>query len=172
MKFFALPERRNGFLATHDAPCEPGLRVNPNYCFVDLSVTATEVRLVSGGSSEETAGETLTAGQTVYRKESDGRAWKADSDTGNPATADCIGICLNAATAGQPVNVATPGSIVDIGATMTLGDIIILSDTAGGLAPIADVDNTDYLCIIGVCTDVTEKYLDMAPFYFANVVHG
>lgn len=121
---------------------------------VDLSITPAGVVPASGYSYVDgIAGETITAGQTLYLKSSDLRYWKADSDASS-ATATLIGIALNGASAGQPVRVQTGGGI-DPEATVTVGEIYVLSDTAGGIMPEGDLEQGDYVSIIGIGTSAT-----------------
>ena len=66
------------------------------------------------------------------------------------ATASVVGIALNNASDGQPLTYAMPGSVVNMGATVTVGEIYVLSGTAGGVAPEADLASDDYVVILGV----------------------
>lgn len=127
------------------------LLATPLYA-VDLSLTAANVVPSAGYQfTDGIAGETITAGQTLYYKETDSRYWKADSDSATSAVRVLVGIALNGASAGQPVRVQTAGSIT-IGATVTVGTIYVLSDTAGGIMPQADLETGDYVSIVGVAT--------------------
>lgn len=118
----------------------------------DLTITASNVVLVDGNTSEGYAGETITAGQPVYLKSSDELLYKGDNDAGTaPATAAIKGIALNGASVGQPVTYQTSGTIT-IGATVTVGTIYVLSATAGGICPAADLASGDYVTIIGVAS--------------------
>lgn len=115
----------------------------------DLSITAANVALVSGTSGTGTAGETVTAGQALYLKSADSRLWLADCDD-TSATATIKGVALNGASAGQPLAYAESGAVVTIGATTTIGEIYVLSGTAGGVAPEGDHASDDYVSLIGV----------------------
>jgi len=111
----------------------------------DLTITAASVAKSTGAveNKQYVAGETITAGQAVYLKSSDSKWWKAQAD-GTSAEADAIGIALNGAAAGQPVSVQTAGAIT-IGATIAVGTTYVVSATAGGIAPVADLASTNYL---------------------------
>jgi len=116
---------------------------------VDVTVTATEVL----DASDTTViaghfGEAVTAGQTVYLKASDGLYWLADADA-SADTAAAKGIAMNGGAAGQPCEVGIGGT-VDPGFTVTVGTIYVLSGTAGGIAPVADLASGDYVTIVGV----------------------
>lgn len=118
----------------------------------DVSVTAANVVPATGYRYiDGTAGETITAGQTLYFKESDQRYWKADSDSATAAVRTLAGIALNGASAGQPLRVFLGGNIT-IGGTVTVGTIYVLSDTAGGIMPAADLETGDYVTIVGIAT--------------------
>jgi hypothetical protein len=134
--------------------------VQPVYA-VDLSLTAASVVPSSGYTFVDgTAGETITAGQTLYFKDSDSRYWKADSDSATAAVRSLVGIALSGASAGQPIRVQTGGSIT-IGATVTVGEIYVLSDTAGGIMPEGDLEQGDYVTIVGIATSSTVILLDI-----------
>ena len=118
----------------------------------DITVTATSVVKGSGAiiNKERVAGETITAGMPVYLKSSDNKWWKSQSD-GTAAEADAQGIALHAASADQPLAVQTGGSIT-IGATILAGVFYYVSNTAGGICPVADLGTADYVTVIGYGT--------------------
>lgn len=116
---------------------------------VDLVVTATSV--VKGATAKVlngTAGATIAAGQAVYRDSATGNYLLADS---NGAAAARIpgGIALNGAAINQPVQVLTDGEVT-IGATMTAGVTYYLSDTPGGICPVADVGSGENAVYLGI----------------------
>lgn len=116
----------------------------------DITITAANV--VAGGSAvkvDGTAGATITAGQVVYRDASTGRYLLADCDSATAAVRSPVGIALNGAANGQPVEVLTKGSVT-IGATLTAGVAYYLSGTPGGICPVADLSTGDYPTIIGI----------------------
>lgn len=117
----------------------------------DLSVTATSVVKGSGtvGTDTALAGVAITAGQTVYKDSSS--LWQlADANLSSTASST-IGIALNNAGAGQPVQVATTGNVT-MGSILTSGVIYVQSATAGGIAPSADINTGWYVTILGVAT--------------------
>lgn len=126
----------------------------------DISITATSVVPGTGAqiNKERVAGETITAGMPVYRKASDDRWWKSQTD-GTSAEADALGIALHAASAGQPLAVQTGGQIT-IGATIAAGVFYYVSNTAGGICPVADLGTADYVTVIGygVTTSIMMVY--------------
>lgn len=116
----------------------------------DLTITAADVVNTSGAIQSGTAGETITAGMAVYVKAADSRLWKAQCD-GTAAEATAVGIALHAALAGQPLAYAGNGSVIDIGAT-TSKTIYVVSATAGGVAPVADLVTGNYISRLGHAT--------------------
>lgn len=127
---------------------------------VDLSITAANVKFISGSKAAGTSGEAITAGQTVYLASSDSKYYKADA---NDATKDELaGIALNSAPgADQPIDVQTGGIIEFQAAATTIGQIYVLSDTAGGIMPEADLAvGVDYVSIVGIGN--TTQRIDMS----------
>jgi hypothetical protein len=120
----------------------------------DLTVTAascvpgTDARLDTG-----VAGETITAGMAVY-KASTGLWMKADSNSATALARAATAIAMTGSSANQPIVVQKSGSLT-LGATMTAGIAYYLSDTAGGICPVADVGAAEYVDVIGVSTSTT-----------------
>lgn len=133
----------------------------------DLSVTAANVRYVSGGTFDGTAGATITAGQTVYLDSADNLLKLADDDV-SAVTADVRGIALHGSANGQPLRIQT-GGVINLGATLTLGEAYALSDTPGGIRPWADLGTGDRVFFLGI--GQTAANLLFNPFN-ANVVHA
>ncbi len=118
------------------------LLCGPAYA-VDISITAANVAIVTGATTTSgTAGATITAGQLVYLDSVTSTIKLADANA-SQATAACVGVALNGAASGQPINYATAGDVT-IGGTVTIGGIYVVSATAGGLAPVADLTSTWY----------------------------
>lgn len=118
----------------------------------DLSITAGSVIAYADVTPRDgTAGETITAGQVVYIDTSDNNEIKlADCDSSS-ATATVAGIALTGASNGQPIKYAPSGEIT-IGATVTVGELYVLSGTAGGIAPEGDLATGDYVSFLGIGT--------------------
>jgi hypothetical protein len=57
--------------------------------------------------------------------------------------------------------VQTAGTLT-LGATMTAGTVYYLSDTPGGICPLADVGAGEYVEVIGVATSTTVMQLILA----------
>lgn len=116
----------------------------------DLSITAASVVKGSNGVVERgTAGATVTAGQVVYYDSAAG-TWKlADDNSATVAARSPRGIALHAASTGQPLTIHKGGDIT-IGATLTAGVAYYLSDTPGGICPVADLATGEYPTIVGI----------------------
>lgn len=116
----------------------------------DLAITAASV--VAGSNANTvagTAGETITAGQTVYKSSTTGKYMKADSNSGTAEARVPVGVALNGGALNQPVLVQKSGDVT-IGATLTAGVAYYQSDTAGGICPVADVGSGEYSTIVGI----------------------
>jgi hypothetical protein len=129
----------------------------------DLTITAANVLAQSGAELENgSLGETVTAGQALYKLASDGRWYLADNNSATAAVRQATAIALNGGAAGQPVRVLRSGRIT-IGATMTAGVAYYLSDTPGGICPVADIGSGEYSCLIGLA--VSTSILDVKFLY-------
>jgi len=119
----------------------------------DISITAGNVVSGSNAVTENGfAGAAITAGQAVYR-DTAGLYQLADSN-GAAALRVTRGIALNSAGANQPLAIQRQGDIT-IGATLTAGVTYYLSDTPGGICPLADVGSGEYACIVGIAKSTT-----------------
>lgn len=130
----------------------------------DLSITAANVVAVADktyGILTGKAGATITAGQMVYLDSSAG-TWKlADAnaaDSTASGSAGNIGVALNGAASGQPITVQVGGNL-NPGASLTAGVTYVLSATAGGIAPIADVTTGWRVFIVGTATSSSNMVL-------------
>ncbi|CAI2935027.1 hypothetical protein [Aminobacter niigataensis] len=115
----------------------------------DISITAANV-VAGENSSRDTgsAGEAITAGQPVY-KAATGKWMLADSNSATAAARKAGGIALNSASLNQPLAVHKAGDIT-IGGTLTPGVAYYLSDTPGGICPVADIGAGEYVCLLGI----------------------
>jgi hypothetical protein len=116
----------------------------------DLSITAANVaKGTDAVVATGTAGATITAGQTVYLDSSVNQLKLGDADA--QARSVVRGIALHGASSGQPIDYQTWGNL-DLGATLTVGEIYVQSTTAGGIAPEGDLVSTDYVTVLGIAT--------------------
>lgn len=118
----------------------------------DLTITATSVVAPTSVQLDKNsfAGETITAGQVVYKKSTDSKWWKAQCD-GNAEESGVgvpFGIAVTGGAAGQFIVVCTGGGTVTLG-TGTAGTLYVVAATAGGIAPISDLVSTNKLTILG-----------------------
>lgn len=126
----------------------------------DLTITPGSVIAGSDAVTDRGyCGETITAGQAVYKEAATGYWKKADSDSATAEVRASIGIALNGGSVGQPIIVQRGGSVT-IGATLTPGLAYYLSKTAGGICPVADIASGGYAEIIGIATSASVLALD------------
>lgn len=114
----------------------------------DLVITVANIIPVSGYTPYDgTAGATITAGQVCYYDES-AQTIKLADNNGTAALAVAKGIALHAALASQPIRLIIGGSL-GVGAILTAGVFYYLSDTAGGICPVADLLAGERVSLIG-----------------------
>lgn len=127
----------------------------------DLVITAANVKPGADAKIETGyAGEALAAGKVAY-KAANGRYMLADSNSGTSLARQGRGIVLNGAAADQPVSVQTGGKIT-IGAAVVAGTAYYLSDTPGGICPVADVGTGESVNLLGLASSATEIVIDTA----------
>lgn len=131
----------------------------------DVSITAANVRKGTGAAVETryAAGESVTAGQAVYQKSTDGKWWRAQCDgTAEESGSGVLtGVALHASGADQPLAVQTGGEIT-IGGTVIAGTEYVVSATAGGIAPHADLVSTNKYTRLGYATTSAILQLDIS----------
>lgn len=105
-----------------------------------------------------TAGVALAAGDVVYKDSADNfKAKLADADSATAAARVVLGICVNSAAANQRVNVVTEDDDLTLISTgLTPGDVLILSATAGKIAPVGDLVNGMYNTVLGVAKSASK----------------
>lgn len=132
----------------------------------DLTITANSV--IAGSDAKIAhgrAGEALAQGKQVYLNSTSKKWMLADNNAAGAEARAAKGTVLNAAALDQPVAVQTDGGLV-IGATLTPGTDYYLSDTPGGICPIADVGTGEYVCRVGIATSASVLSLD---YYYTGV---
>jgi hypothetical protein len=129
----------------------------------DLTITTSEVLSQTGIVEQVEAGGTIAAGQCVYRKangtwviaQSDGTALESGAGTG-------CGVALTGGSLGQDFLVQRSGNCkLGASASLTVGTVYVISNTAGGIAPFADLGTADYVSILGVGS--SSSVLAMGP---------
>lgn len=132
------------------------------------AITVTASAVIPGTTArleDFIAGEAVTAGQPVYIKASDGKAYKADANASSEA-AGAKGIAVNSAPgAGQPLKVQTAGTLA-FGAILTNGEIYCVGATAGDIVPEGDLTTGWYVTILGVATSTSN--LEIIPGAFRS----
>lgn len=133
----------------------------------DLSVTAGSVTPGANARLDYgVAGEAITPLQPVY-KAADGKWYKSDSNAGTDLIRAATAVSVVTAAANQPITVQKSGK-VNCGSILTKNIPYFLSDTAGGICPIADVGSGEYGCLIGIGLSATELLLILAYTGAAN----
>lgn len=126
----------------------------------DVTITAANVIPSANAVYQDgTAGATITAGQVVYRDSTDGKYKLADANA-SPATANAVGIAAHGASNGQPLRVVIYDPDFTVGGTVAKG-VYVLSGTAGGIAPVADIVSGWYPVVVGVATSTTKMIVDL-----------
>jgi hypothetical protein len=114
----------------------------------DVSITPANVTVHQDVSMRDgTAGATITAGQVLYLDAADNRLKLAQCD-GTAAEATVEGIAAHGASAGQPIRYFTSGTL-NIGGTVVVGTLYVLSDTAGGIKSVDQLSPTEYVSVLG-----------------------
>lgn len=127
----------------------------------DVSITAANVIAGSGAVTVTgTAGATITAGQAVYLDTADSKYKLADNNGASALIRTPVGIALNGASNGQPLTIQKKGPIT-IGGTLTAGAAYYLSDTPGGICPVADLATGEYPTVLGIATSTSVLALDI-----------
>lgn len=122
----------------------------------DLTITPANVLAEAFATQVDgVAGETIVQGQTLFLH-TDDKLYKADDTTA--LKADCQGVALNGASAGQPIKYLTAGGY-NPGAAVTVGTTYGLTDTAGGIGPISDRGSGDFITILGTATTTSRILL-------------
>ena len=121
----------------------------------DLTITAASCVPVTGALVEwGTAGATITAGKAIYLAAATNKWGLADSNSATAEVREAKAIALTGSSDGQPIAYMRTGSLT-LGAAMTAGVVYYLSDTPGGICPVADVGSGEYPGVIGIATSTT-----------------
>lgn len=121
----------------------------------DISITPALVVAGTGAATKHgTAGATITAGQVVARDATTGKYILADNNSATEAVREPRGIALNGASLNQPLAVLIEGPLT-IGGTLTANVAYYLSDTPGGICPVADLASGEYPTLLGMAISAT-----------------
>lgn len=132
---------------------------------VDLAITPAQVLPVAGYLSDGgRAGVAVVAGQPVYYDELQDMLFLGDANV-TIATSRVVGVALHAAGVGQALEYMTEGILtLGAGAAPVKGTFYVLSATAGGIAPIADLAGGMWRVLLGVGSDNNTLVLNIRPF--------
>lgn len=120
----------------------------------DLVQTPANVVSGTGATTQrKTAAVAISAGAAVYVNGSNQLDLCENDQTATEAA--CAGIALNDAAAGQPVVYQTSGRL-NVGATLTAGEVYVVGAAPGAIAPVADVIATEFMTVLGVGVSTSE----------------
>lgn len=115
----------------------------------NVTITASDV--APGANVKQVkgvAGTTITAGQALYLDTVTNTYKLASATTEN--TAAFRGIALCGASTGQPVVMAKTDADLDLGNQLSVGEVYVVSATAGAIAPVSDLVAGNFVSIVGI----------------------
>jgi len=124
----------------------------------DLSITTTSFLPSAKAKRAQgaIAGATMTIGQLLYLDDAT-QTWKLADANASAATSVVLAIAGSAAVSGQPCVVITYDPELTLGATLSMSaPVYVLSATAGGIAPVADLTTGMYPVPVIVATSTTK----------------
>ena len=137
----------------------------------DLSITSTSVTPGANAVKRHAiAGAAITAGKVVYKSSTDGKLYLADCDSGTAAVRDAVGIAIVTGAIGSEITYVIEDDDLTIGATVANGTVYVLSATAGGIAPAADLTTAWYPTIIAVGKSSTKIAFKARPIRSATAL--
>ena len=116
----------------------------------DLVLTAANI--VAGANADIEHGKlgaTIIAGQLIYKDPTTSKFLLSDSNSGTAAAKAVYGMALNGGGDNQPVAVLKSGDVT-MGAVLTAGAAYYLSETPGGIQPVADLASGETVVQIGL----------------------
>jgi hypothetical protein len=122
---------------------------------VGVGDTKSKLRLVQ-------AGESITRGMPVY--ESASKWYQADANVQAASQSTAIAQS-SASTDGYIIISEGAGCLVNLGATLTVGETYVVSATKGAICPIGDLTTGDYPCVLGTATTTA---LIKTAFYYSG----
>jgi len=128
------------------------------------NLTQTAANVAAGGASTSIAlvqaGEAITQGQPVYQDSSTLKYLQCDAND-TAAKAEAKGIALSPASTNGYFVLAKSGP-VNLGATLAVGTLYVVSSTKGAIAPITDLGSSDYVTSLGIATTSALLNLDIS----------
>lgn len=126
-------------------------------------VTITPASVLPGANAKTTlgtAGATITAGQFLYF-DSTAQTWELADANASTTTAAVSGLAASGGAAGQQIIVVLYDDDLTVGGTLsTSAPIYVLSGTAGGIAPVADLTTGWYARPVLVAKSTTKAVFD------------
>ena len=117
------------------------------------NITQTAANVAAGSSATRVqlvqAGETITQGMPVYLA-SDGKYYQTDAND-TAVKAQAKGIAVSPAATDGYFLMAVDG-LINLGATLAVGQIYCVSATKGAIAPYGDLTTNDFVTILGIAT--------------------
>ena len=107
-----------------------------------------------------TFGGTIAVGAPVYKDSADSK-YKLGDNNASAATADVKGLALTPGVADGLGYVATEGSVILVGTTMTVGLTYYLGATAGEIVPEADLTTGNRVTRLGTAASATQLDLSI-----------
>jgi hypothetical protein len=107
-------------------------------------------------------GATIAAGNPLYLDTTDGEHKLGDSNA-SATTAKVRAIAITPGVDGGQGLVATGGSIILVGTTMTVGTNYYAGPTAGEIIPEGDLASTEYVTRLGTASTATQLDLLIVP---------
>jgi len=117
------------------------------------NITQTAANVAAGSSATRVqlvqAGETITQGMPVYLA-SDGKYYQTDAND-TAVKAQAKGIAVSPAATDGYFLMAVDG-LINLGATLAVGQIYCVSATKSAIAPYGDLTTNDFVTILGIAT--------------------
>ena len=128
------------------------------------NLTQTAANVAAGGASTVIAlvqaGEAITQGQPVYQSSTTLKYLQTDAND-TVAKAEAKGIALTPAST-DGYFVLSKSGLTNLGATLTVGTLYVVSATKGAICPIADLATNDYVTTLGIATTSALLNLDIS----------
>lgn len=106
-------------------------------------------------------GTTIAAGQPVYEDATDSSDAKLADANASTATASVVGIAITPGVDGGYGYIATGGSIILVGTTMTVGQSYYVGPTAGQIIDASELTTGDIVTLLGVAASATQLDLNI-----------
>lgn len=132
-----------------------------------VQTAASVVKVGTAGVIVATAGDTLTQGNAAFKATNGNWVRSLNSGNAQQAGSGGVGVALNSASPNQPVSIFTSGSI-NLGGTLTVGEIYVVSAQGGRIAPIGDLVTNSRVTILGVAADANNLATPNAGPPFAS----